>query len=37
MIQKFSASDNLKILQVEVMSEFEGLLNVSRRMLVISG
>ena len=32
MIQKCAASDNLKILQVEVISEFEGLLNVSMRM-----
>ena len=32
MIQKFAASDNLKFLQVEVISKCEGLLNVSMRM-----
>ena len=32
MIQKFAASDDLKISQVEVISECEGLLNVSMRM-----
>ena len=32
MIQIFAASDDLKISQVEVMSEFEVLLNVSMHM-----
>ena len=32
MILKFAASDDLKILQVEVISECESLLNVSMRM-----
>ena len=32
MILNFGASDDLKILQAEVISEFEGLLNVSMRM-----
>ena len=32
MILKFAASDDLKILQAEVISECEGLLNVSMRM-----
>ena len=32
MIQKFAASDDLKISQMEVISECEGLLNVSMRM-----
>ena len=32
MILKFAASDDLKILQAEVVSECEGLLNVSMRM-----
>ena len=32
MIQKFAASDDLKISQVEVISECEGLLNVSMCM-----
>ena len=31
MIQKLAASDNLESLQVKVISEFEGLLNVSMR------
>ena len=31
-IKKFAASDNLKLLQVEVITEFEGLLNVSVHM-----
>ena len=34
MIQKFAASDDLKMLQAEVISECEGLLNVSVRMLL---
>ena len=32
MILKFASSDDLKILQTEVISESEGLLNVSMRM-----
>ena len=32
MILKFAASDHLKILQAELISEGEGLLNVSIRM-----
>ena len=32
MIQKFAASDDLKISQVEVISECEGLLNVPMHM-----
>ena len=32
MILKFAASDHLKILQAELISECEGLLNVSIRM-----
>ena len=32
MIQKFAASDDLKISQVEIISECESLLNVSMRM-----
>ena len=35
MILKFAASDDLKILQAEVISECECLLNVSMHMLVI--
>ena len=31
MIQKLAASDDLRISQVEVMSECEGLLNLSMR------
>ena len=31
-IPKFAASDDLKILQAEVISECKGLLNVSMRM-----
>ena len=31
-ILKFAASDDLKILQAEVISECEGFLNVSMRM-----
>ena len=32
MIQKFAASDDLKISQVKVISECDGLLNVSMHM-----
>ena len=32
MILKFAASDDLESLQAEVILEFEGLLNVSKRM-----
>ena len=32
MILKFAASNDFKILQAEVISECEGLLNVSMRM-----
>ena len=31
-VVKFAASDDLKILQAEVISEWGGLLNVSMRM-----
>ena len=36
MIQKFTASSDLKISQVEVISECEGLSDVSMRLTILS-